>query len=216
VFVTDTWNHRVQRFTPTGEFIRTWGIFGQGETPESFYGPRGLAVDSTGRVFVADTGNKRIVVFDSDGNYITQFGAAGLDAGEFDEPVGVAVSEDGRVFVTDTWNQRIQSFQLSVDGINYIPGIQWDVYAWFGQSLDNKPFIAINKIGHVFITDPEGFRVMEFNEQGELERVWGDFDNTSTGFGLASGIAIDPDGYVWVTDGLYNRIMRFPNPQPAG
>ncbi len=212
VFVTDTWNHRVQKFTADGKYILAWGTFGQGETPESFYGPRGLAIDSNGRVFVADTGNKRIVVFDSDGNYITQFGAAGLGVGEFDEPVGVAVSKDGRVFVTDTWNQRIQSFQLAEDGINYTPSSQWDVYGWFGQSLDNKPFIAVGDNGHVFITDPEGFRVMEFNEQGELERVWGDFDNTSTGFGLASGIAIDTDGHIWVTDGLYNRIMRFSIP----
>jgi DNA-binding beta-propeller fold protein YncE len=38
-----------------------------------------LAVDAEGRVYVTDTGNKRIVVFDADGNYITQFGGAGFD-----------------------------------------------------------------------------------------------------------------------------------------
>ncbi|HUG33299.1 MAG TPA: flippase activity-associated protein Agl23, partial [Anaerolineales bacterium] len=96
VYVTDTWNHRVQKFNRTGEPIKTWGRFGQPlpEDPASieyFWGPRGIAVDSLGRVFVADTGNKRIVVFDEDGNYLTEFGSSGFDPGQFDEPVGVAV-----------------------------------------------------------------------------------------------------------------------------
>jgi predicted membrane-bound mannosyltransferase/DNA-binding beta-propeller fold protein YncE len=212
IYVTDTWNHRVEKFTPQGKFVTEWGYFGQGETPDAFYGPRGLAVDSNGHVFVADTGNKRIVVFDSDGNFITQFGSAGMDPGLFDEPVGVAVDRDGRLYVADTWNQRIQTFLPSEDGLTYSPEKQWDVYGWFGQSLDNKPFIAVNDQYHVFITDPEGYRLMEFDPNGELLRVWGDFGDSATSFGLASGIAIDPDGHIWATDGLYNRIMRFTLP----
>ena len=110
VYATDTWNHRVQKFSASGKFIKEWGIFGQGETPESFYGPRGLAVDAEGRVYVADTGNKRIVVFDPNGVFITQFGMPGFDPGQFDEPVGVAVDKNGTVYVADTWNQRVQTF----------------------------------------------------------------------------------------------------------
>jgi len=214
VYVTDTWNHRVQKFTAQGKFVTSWGIFGQGETPESFYGPRGLAVDAKGRVYVTDTGNKRIVVFDANGNFITQFGSAGFDPGQFDEPVGIAVDRNGTVYVVDTWNQRVQTFTpLETEGfLNFVPERQWDVYGWFGQSLDNKPFIAVNDDLHVFITDPEGYRVMEFEPNGNLLRTWGDFGNTGSSFGLASGIAMDPAGHVWVTDGLYNRIMRFTLP----
>ena len=214
VYVTDTWNHRVQKFTAQGKFITSWGIFGQGETPESFYGPRGLAVDAKGRVYVTDTGNKRIVVFDANGNFITQFGSAGFDPGQFDEPVGIAVDKNGTVYVVDTWNQRVQTFTpLETEGfLNFVPERQWDVYGWFGQSLDNKPFIAVNDDLHVFITDPEGYRVMEFEPNGNLLRTWGDFGNTGSSFGLASGIAMDASGHVWVTDGLYNRIMRFTLP----
>lgn len=214
VYVTDTWNHRVQKFTSTGRFVKTWGIFGQGETPDAFYGPRGLAVDSQGRVYVTDTGNKRIVVFDADGNFITQFGMAGFGPGEFDEPVGIAIDKNGFVYVTDTWNQRIQVF-LPVDTagiLTFIPDKQWDVFGWFGQSLDNKPFIAVDDNLHVFITDPEGYRVMEFDRDGEIVRVWGDYGNTNTSFGIASGIAVDADGNVWVTDSAFNRIMRFTLP----
>ncbi len=214
VYVTDTWNHRVQKFTAEGRFLKTWGAFGQGESPDSFYGPRGLAVDGKGRVYVMDTGNKRIVVFDADGNFVTQFGSAGFDAGQFDEPVGIAVDKNGTVYVTDTWNQRVQTFSAveTEDSLIFLPEKQWDIFGWFGQSLENKPFIAVNDDLHVFITDPEGYRVMEFDPTGDLVRVWGDYGNTSSSFGLTSGIAVDADGHVWVTDSVFNRIMRFTLP----
>ncbi len=211
VYVTDTWSHRIEKFSATGKFITAWGISGQGDTPDSFYGPRGLAVDAEGRVYVTDTGNKRIVVFDSNGKFITQFGSAGFDPGQFDEPVGIAVDKNGTVYVVDTWNQRVQTFTRSeTDNVlTFIPAKQWDVYGWFGQSLDNKPFIAVNDDLHVFITDPDGYRVMEFDQNGELIKTWGDFGDTSTSFNMPSGIAVDNDGGIWVADAASNRLMRF-------
>jgi predicted membrane-bound mannosyltransferase len=218
VYVSDTWNHRVQKFTEEGEPVTTWGQYGQpfAEDPTtqgSFWGPRGIAVDLEGRVFVADTGNKRIAVFDEDGNYLTEFGTAGLDPGQFDEPVSVAVASDGTVFVTDTWNQRIQSFIPNEDASQYFPLQQWDVNAWFGQSLENKPFIAVSEDKHVFITDPEGFRVIEFTENGEFVRTWGDFGTGPAEIGLAAGVTVDSAGFVWVTDAGNNRILRYTLPQ---
>jgi DNA-binding beta-propeller fold protein YncE len=212
VYVTDTWNHRVQKFTATGTPLTMWGQYGLPGTIEGFWGPRGIAVDRNGRVYVADTGNKRIMVFDKNGGYLTEFGSAGLDPGQFDEPVGLAIGNDGIVYVTDTWNQRVQSFIPSEDGLTYTPYRQWDIYGWFGQSVENKPFIAVNAENHVFITDPESYRVMEFTDGGELVRVWGDYGNTLNTFGLTSGIAVDADGHIWVTDPVFNRIMRFTLP----
>ena len=58
------------------------------KTPTAFWGPRGVAVDQAGNVYVTDTGNKRVVVFDSNGTYITEFGSYGMEPGQFDEPVG--------------------------------------------------------------------------------------------------------------------------------
>ena len=217
VYVSDTWNHRIQKFTKNGKPVTMWGQYGQPspDLPESksyFWGPRGVAVNSQGHVFVADTGNKRIAVFDSDGQYNTEFGTAGLDPGQFDEPVGVGVAEDGTVLVTDTWNQRIQSFIPDQDGTFYSPLQQWDVNAWFGQSLDNKPFIAVSKDNHVFITDPEGYRVIEFTGSGEFVRTWGDLGSGPNEIGLAAGVAVDPAGFVWVTDAGNNRILRYTLP----
>jgi uncharacterized protein (TIGR03663 family) len=214
VYVTDTWNHRVQKFTADGKPIKIWGQYGQPspdipESKSSFWGPRGIAVDSLGHVIVADTGNKRIVIFDSNGNYLSEFGSGGFDPGQFDEPVGVAAGPDGTIYVTDTWNQRIQSFIPDQSGTFYSPYKQWDVNAWFGQSLDNKPFIAVGSNNHVFITDPEGYRVIEFTSDGEFVRTWGDFGTENTQIGLASGVTVDSFGFVWVTDAGNNRILRY-------
>lgn len=214
VYVSDTWNHRIQKFTADGQPIMMWGQYGQPtpgvpESLSSFWGPRGIAVDARGNVLIADTGNKRIVIFDKDGNYITEFGSAGFDPGQFDEPVGVAVAPDGTVYVTDTWNQRVQAFTPSDDGKFYFPTLQWDVNGWFGQSLDNKPFIAAGADGHVFVTDPEGYRVIEFTAEGQFVRTWGDFGNGPAEIGLAAGITVDQLGFVWVTDAGNNRILRY-------
>lgn len=212
VYVSDTWNHRIQKFTADGQFVKTWGVFGQGTAQDTFYGPRGIAVDAQGRVYVVDTGNKRVVVFDADGNYVTQFGSEGLDAGQFDEPVGIAIAPNGIVYVADTWNQRIQSFAPSADGLTFAPLKQWDVAGWYGQSLDNKPFIAVDNKGRIFVTDPEGYRVIEYTTDGQLIQTWGDYGDTLSTFGLAAGVTVDAEGRVWVTDAGNNRIMRFTLP----
>lgn len=214
VFVTDTWNYRIQKFTADGQFIKMWSTYGTASQKETFYGPRGIVVDAQGRVYVVDTGNKKIVLFDTDGNYITEFGSAGLDPGLFDEPVGIAIDSTGNLYVADTWNQRVQTFTTSqtANGLQFTPLKQWDVVGWNGQSLDNKPFIAVDNAGHVFITDPEAYRVIEYTTDGQLIQTWGDYGTTNTTFGTTSGIAIDQEGRVWVTDAGNNRIMKFTLP----
>jgi predicted membrane-bound mannosyltransferase/DNA-binding beta-propeller fold protein YncE len=212
VYVADTWNHRIQKFSPEGEFINTWG-FGISQTgdPFGFYGPRGIAVNDEGQVFITDTGNKRIVVFDSDGGYITQIGSAGMAPGQFDEPVGITVDEDGLLYIADTWNQRVQV--LEPDGVgNYLPARSWDIVGWFGTSLNNYPYIAVQE-GSLFVTDPEGYRVLEFTDQGEFVRYWGDYGTTSEDFALPVGIDIDPDRRIWVVDSANSRVMGFRLPE---
>jgi predicted membrane-bound mannosyltransferase/sugar lactone lactonase YvrE len=208
VYVADTWNHRIQKFSPEGEFLTMWGYFGQAEQFDGFWGPRDVVVDADGRVIVSDTGNKRIVIFGPDGEGIAEFGEEGYEPGQFYEPVGLALDADGILYVADTWNQRIQSFEPDGAG-SFIPLNSWDIYGWYGQSLDNKPYLAADDQIHIFATDPEGVRVLEFNNEGEIVRYWGDYSVGSDGFSLVGGITIDPDGGVWIADTGNSRIMHF-------
>ncbi|MBN1304363.1 MAG: TIGR03663 family protein [Anaerolineales bacterium] len=210
VYVADTWNHRIQKFTEDGKFIAAWGTYGLAETPLSMWGPRDIAVSKDGRlVFVTDAGNKRVVVFTERGEPVTAFGEIGYDPGQFDEPIGIDVDENGIVYVADTWNRRIQSFAPSTDGINYYPLTQWDVAGWYGESLENKPFLVVGNQGQVFITDPELYRVVQFDSQGGFIRAWGNYGIDTSSFGYATGIEVDQDGNIWVTDAGNNRIMHF-------
>jgi sugar lactone lactonase YvrE len=153
-----------------------------------------------------------VVVFAANGAPLGQFGSAGLGPGQFDEPVGIAINPDGILYVADTWNQRIQSFAVSADGLLYEPLKQWDVVAWYGQSLDNKPYLAVGPNGHVFATDPEGYRVLEFTAEGEFVRFWGDLSSGLDGFTLVGGVAVDAQGGVWVADAGASRLLHFTLP----
>jgi sugar lactone lactonase YvrE len=212
VFVADTWNHRIQKFTADGEFVNMWGYFGQADTPFAIWGPRDIAIDSNGHLYITDTGNKRIVIYDENGNYINQFGTAGLEPGQFDEPVGVAVDKDGLVYITDTWNQRIQVMSSDSSG-NYVPLNNWEIVAWYGQSLDNKPFVAVDETGNLYTTDPEGYRVLHFITTGTFINYFGDYGTGPNQFDLPTGIITDGEGGVWVADAGNNRIMHFSLPE---
>jgi predicted membrane-bound mannosyltransferase/DNA-binding beta-propeller fold protein YncE len=211
VYVADTWNYRIQKFTSDGKFLQMWGT-GPAEGQDQFYGPRGLAVDSLGRLFVADTGNKRIVIYDDNGKYLSEFGSPGMQLGQLDEPVDVAVDLLGNVYVTDTWNQRVQVFTPDETRLKYSATAEWPVEGWYGNGLDNKPFITVDAAGTVSVTDPELCRVISFSFSGKPAHVW---DGCSSGgFQMPTGIVSDSSGGLWVTDATSGKLVNFKTQNP--
>jgi DNA-binding beta-propeller fold protein YncE len=98
VFVSDghtqgTGNARVMKFTKEGKFIRQWG--GHGSAPGQFEIPHALALDSRGRLFVADRGNNRIQIFDQDGNFLDQWT-------QFGRPSGIYIDKSDMIYVADS------------------------------------------------------------------------------------------------------------------
>ncbi|HEY59336.1 MAG TPA: TIGR03663 family protein [Anaerolineae bacterium] len=212
IYVTDTWNHRIQKFTSNGKFIKMWGYFAQGVSPKGFWGPRGITINKDGLIFVTDTGNKRIVVFDKDGNDVTQFGTGGLDLGQFDEPVGLAFDQNGYLYTADTWNRRVQVFQPSPEGIEYSAIASWDIDGWYGQSLNNKPFLTIGPTGNVLVTDPESSRILEFSSSGEFLRGWEILSLSEDIISQPVDLVFDIHDDLWVSDASSNMILIFTLP----
>jgi len=212
VYVADTWNHRVQKFTADGEFVTMWGRFGGAEQQDGFWGPRDVVVGSNGWVYVTDTGNKRVTVYDGDGRFMTQFGTPGMDLGQLDEPVGIALFEDENettVYVADTWNMRVQAFTRQEDALVFTASGSWNINAWYGQSLENKPYMAMGPDGILYITDPEAGRILKFDRQGTFLGGWSEYSNGADALSLYNGIAIGDNGQAWVVDAANNRVLRF-------
>ena len=119
VFVVDSGNERIQKFSNTGDFIRMWGshcdIFGGNECNGQFDQPRGIAVDSSGNVFVADTGNNRIQKFIKYWFLHQKMGLIKVMVmGNSERYTRVAVDSSGNVFVTDVAIIVFKSFQILV------------------------------------------------------------------------------------------------------
>ncbi len=201
VYVADTWNHRIVAYSPEGERLREWGVEGANQFGNlyGFWGPRAVAVDAQGLVYVADTGNKRIMVYDGEGTFIRQIGSGGALEGQLDEPVGLAFGTDGRLYVADTWNQRIQVF--TQEGI-FVR--QWSIAAWFGQS-NERPYLAVDAENNVYVTDPDAGRVIVFDSFGNYLYSFGDLST----IGLAGGITVDNAGHVYLTDTANGTVQRY-------
>jgi uncharacterized protein (TIGR03663 family) len=171
VFVADTWNGRVQVFDQKGAFQRSWGAFGQpsettraaGET--RLYGPRGLAFDSAGRLVVADTGNKRLVVFDATGDTVSEIGSGTASGERFDEPTAVVLDPNGTLLVADSWNQRI----VRLDTLGRTLSA-WPVAEWESRTPEHKPFVAVDAAGFVYATAPQGGLILVFTPAGKPVR----------------------------------------------
>ncbi len=210
VYVADTWAHRIQKFTPDGEFITQWGTFGQfgmgnPEGRSAFYGPRSIAVAPDGTVYVSDTGNKRVQVFDPDGQFIREWGGGGAAPGQLDEPMGVAVGPDGNIYVADTWNRRVQV--LEPDGT---PVTVWEIAGWDNTEADERPYLAVDDGERVYVSDPGHYRILVFDSQGTYLYSFGRFGFDAFSFALPMGVALGPDGSLYISDAASHRVMVFP------
>ena len=136
MFVTDSRNHRIQKFTLDGKFLGKFGTFGSG--PGQLNMPWGIALDKDGNVFVADWRNDRIQQFTADGEWVASFGQSGDGVGQFNRPNGVCVDDDGDIYVADWLNNRVQV--LAPDG-RFVTALKGDhvLSQWGKDKLNSNP-----------------------------------------------------------------------------
>jgi sugar lactone lactonase YvrE len=141
VYVADTNNGRVQRFSGSGTFLAQWPVLGT---------PNGICVDNGGHVIVAETGAYRVDAFTSAGILISQWGSQGGGGGQFQLPRAVTTNSSGNVFVLDTGNQLLQVFGTVTSTIlasNANPAV-------FGQLITLSATVAPTTIaGVVYLKD---------------------------------------------------------------
>jgi len=110
-------------------------------TPGDFSKPAGVAVDAEGNLYVADTMNNRIEIFDADGQFVSAFGKNGDGPGYFARPKGVAIDSDGHIWVADGVQDRVQVFNkdgqllIALGGHGMLPG---QFQGLTGITIDNK------------------------------------------------------------------------------
>ena len=231
LFVADTQNHRIQKFTPEGRFVRMWGRNGGDGTPGVGPGemdqPRGLAVDPFGNVWVADHENARVLKFTNDGRLLLTLGKNGGDGswgegvGEFNSPRGICTDAQGTIYVADDVNHRIVKLAnddgrfLAIFGKPGGPNSGWGT----GPGEFKLPYgCAVDDRDHLWVADTNNNRVVELTTDGSFVRNWGVNGGDGTGgsgpgeFEEPYNAGSDCVGNVYVSDEHNHRVQVFGDP----
>ena len=203
ILICDYENDRIQKFSPTGKFLQSVGTNGNG--PLQFSRPVGIAVHPhTHKVYVADKGNNRIQVLNSDLTYSSSFGKQGSSEGKFNLPYDVSFDSSGRVYVADRNNCRIQVF--SADG-QYVQ--QFGRRGGGDDELNEPASIAVDSNDIVYVTEYGNNCVSIFTSKGEFVTTFGTKRTGPAQFNLPYGVALDKNSTVYVSDTNSNRLQVF-------
>ncbi|KAA3639015.1 MAG: 6-bladed beta-propeller, partial [Armatimonadetes bacterium] len=207
LYTADTFNHRVQKFNAvTGEVITTWGFRGS-NAPYAMNYPRGIAVDpDNGDVWLNNTREGDIQVFDEDGNFKFKFGTWGHDPLEFDYSRGIEVEPgaNGRVFIADSNNFRIKIYNKSgtlLDLIDCAVGSSSDV-------LSGCTDVAVADDGSFFAASVNEGRIYRYAANGNPQGFIGGLGSGPGSLRGAYGLAVH-DGRLFVSEAWNHRVSVF-------
>lgn len=182
----------------------------KGSEEGAFNCPEGVALSADGRIFVADSLNHRVQIFDSSGKFLAAFGSNGAAPGEFNMPGGVAVGMDGDgreiLVVTDQGNGRLQIFTSEGTFVRVIgmPGSD------DGQLLEPTGVFLVPGSGEIIVCDYQNCRVQVFGGDGRFLRLFGRPGDGDGEFKHPSGIALSADAkQLIVADYQNDRLQVF-------
>ena len=197
VYVLDSFNRRVQKFTGDGTFLGAWGTEAiTGTAPDGqFKFPAGIETDLDGYVYVGDGGLPSVQKFDPEGAFLTKFGEQGSSNGQFSGILGsLAISDQGQVYISNFWDNRIQVFDLNGRLLQ-----AWGLLSPWGIALDAD--------GNAYVTQSTEERVVKFDPQGEILFQWGERGSGDGQFRQPMGVALDSKGLMYIADYDNNRVQ---------
>ncbi|HEV3098465.1 MAG TPA: NHL repeat-containing protein [Candidatus Udaeobacter sp.] len=175
---------------------------GKGLEKGQFDVPRGMTVDRSGNILVADTNNGRIQKFSPSGMFLGVIGTKGEGLGEFREPCGVAVDSSGNIYVADTANQRVQ--KLKPDG-TFIAEWKGPEPGFYGPRD-----ISIGADNSIYVVDEGHARIVKLDTNGNVLAVWGERGTGDGQFNDPTSVAVDTNNdRLYVADPLNRRIEVF-------
>ncbi len=161
-YVADTDHNRVLVYGPEGSLQAKWGAGAGDGAPGSGAGafdhPGALAVAPSGSVYVADTGNDRVVELSPAGNAIGEWGSKGTADGRFRSPTGIAVDAAGNVYVVDSEDNRVELFEANGRFL-----ARWGLRGTAAGELSQPTAIAVDCSGDVYVADTNNNRVERFD-----------------------------------------------------
>ncbi|MFB0533767.1 MAG: PA14 domain-containing protein [Anaerolineae bacterium] len=177
------------------DFVSAWGT--QGTGPGEFNEPRDIAVDAKGRLYVADTGNRRVQVFDSGGQFI-----ASWDGGEdeFVEPLALVIDSRGDLYVLDSEPGWIYRFAADGTLLGRFAGPEARLFHPRGLTIDEAD--------RLYVADTGGCRVVVYNTAGERLGLFGSKGSGPGQFLEPTDVALDGRGALYVVDSSNQRVQH--------
>ncbi len=199
VYVTDSKNHRVQKFDAHGHFITKWGKNGgdgtNGRKEGEFGFPVAIAVDVEDRVYVAERGGQRVQKFDQQGNFLLAWGKNAAIKVTFDMLTAMAISPKGNIYVLDAGLRTVYKFSA-----------QGKLLKQWGDGILTSPEgIAVDELGSVYVSDTSTASIYKFTQEGELLF---DLNANRKRFERPTALGIDPDGSIVVLDTAKRNLTK--------
>ena len=176
----------------------------KGSGPLEFQSPVGITVHPhTNKVYIADCGNHRIQILNSDLTYSGSFGREGTDSGEFSCPHEMAIDVQGNVYVVDAGNNRIQVFTVDGEYLRQFGSKEE------GEQLQDPISIAIDTCNFIYVSEGGRSCISIFSTAGEFIKSFGGRGKGSMHFDQLYGIAVDKNGKLYVCSTLSNFVQIF-------
>ena len=209
LMVADTHYFRVLFYSPDGvldESRTIGGVNGRGEGEFGFV--TDVVQDESGNFYVSEYGDfDRIQQFDSDGNFLSQWGGHGDGEGEFLRPQGMAIDSQNRLWVADACNHRIQVFDLTKSPPTFL-----FAFGSHGSSVGKLSYpysLFHGDDGFVYVCEYGNHRIQKFSTDGRSMGVWGGPGRQPGQMHQPWAAAVDSQNWIHVLDSYNHRVQRF-------